>query len=338
MQAMPGGLAMTVDPDRAVALSAPDGHTRDVWVVSDAEQGPHVSLWRPTLETARVERSQRVIQSRVADDLFWLGRYSERADWTMRVLRSALRRVEEDSGPATAGARRASASKSCSPRSAPAAAPTERQRRRRYRNRAAVRAADLRDARAIARSNARSKASTASPIWRATACRSRPGRRCSKFRPGDTWATALATAHARCGARSARGRPRVARRLQRPDAREHDPQFRLVVPGYGAAPGARLQPERSDPDAVHSRAGSRRRRRAACCCCSSSPTASSPTARATGSIRCWRWCSICCCSTKPIRAVSRLSARRHLAAPGGPARCPARRRACRKIAASSWRC
>ena len=100
-QVMPGGLAMTVDPDRAVALTAPDGHTRDVWVISDAEQGPHVSLWRPTLETARVERSQRVIQSRVADDLFWLGRYSERADWTMRVLRSALHRVEEDNGPAT---------------------------------------------------------------------------------------------------------------------------------------------------------------------------------------------------------------------------------------------
>ncbi len=100
-EAMPGGLAMTVDPHRAVALSAPDGQTRDVWVVSDAELGPHVSLWRPTLETARVERSQRVIQSRVADDLFWLGRYSERADWTMRVLRGALRRVEADGGPAT---------------------------------------------------------------------------------------------------------------------------------------------------------------------------------------------------------------------------------------------
>ncbi len=99
--AMPGGLAMSVDPDRAVALSAPDGHTRDVWIVSDAEQAPHISLWRPTVENARVERSQRVIQSRVADDLFWLGRYTERADWTMRVMRSALRRVTEDSGPAS---------------------------------------------------------------------------------------------------------------------------------------------------------------------------------------------------------------------------------------------
>jgi len=100
-RAMPGGLAMTVDTERAVALSSPEGHTRDVWVVADTQQPPHVSLWRPTVETARVHRSQRVIQSRVADDLFWLGRYAERADWTMRVVRSSLRRVEEDAGPPT---------------------------------------------------------------------------------------------------------------------------------------------------------------------------------------------------------------------------------------------
>ena len=100
-RAMPGGLAMTVNPDRAVALSAPDGHTRDVWIVADTPQAPHISLWRPTVETARVDRSQRLVQSRVADDLFWLGRYAERSDWTMRVMRSALRRVAEDNGPST---------------------------------------------------------------------------------------------------------------------------------------------------------------------------------------------------------------------------------------------
>lgn len=100
-RAMPGGLAMTVNPDRAVALTAPDGHTRDVWILADSEQAPHISLWRSTMETARVERTQRLIQSRVADDLFWLGRYCERSDWTMRVMRGALRRVAEDNGPAT---------------------------------------------------------------------------------------------------------------------------------------------------------------------------------------------------------------------------------------------
>jgi uncharacterized alpha-E superfamily protein len=47
-----------------------------------------------------VQRSQRVIQSRVADDLFWLGRYAERTDWIMRVLRSALQPLRGDNSPA----------------------------------------------------------------------------------------------------------------------------------------------------------------------------------------------------------------------------------------------
>lgn len=96
---MPGGLAMTVDPSATVALSAPDGESRDVWVISDAAQPPYVSLWRPTIDNAQVQRSPRELPSRAADNLFWLGRYTESADWTLRVLRTSLSRLEEDSGP-----------------------------------------------------------------------------------------------------------------------------------------------------------------------------------------------------------------------------------------------
>jgi uncharacterized circularly permuted ATP-grasp superfamily protein/uncharacterized alpha-E superfamily protein len=104
---MPGGLAMGVAPDLAVALSAPEARTHDVWIIADGEMPPHRSLWQPTIETARVQRSQRVIQSRVADDLFWLGRYGERSEWIMRVLRSALLRLQEDNAPTdTQGAAR----------------------------------------------------------------------------------------------------------------------------------------------------------------------------------------------------------------------------------------
>lgn len=97
---MPGGLAMAIVPNLAVALSAPEPRTRDVWVIAEGEVPPHRSLWQPTIDTARVQRSQRVIQSRVADDLFWLGRYAERADWIMRVLRSALQPLRGDNAPA----------------------------------------------------------------------------------------------------------------------------------------------------------------------------------------------------------------------------------------------
>ncbi|MGE0702051.1 MAG: circularly permuted type 2 ATP-grasp protein, partial [Hyphomicrobiaceae bacterium] len=92
---MPGGIAMSVDAATAVALSTSDGETHDVWVVGSEPERPHSSLWRPRLEAALVQRSQRTLQSRVADNLFWLGRYLERADWTMRVIRASLgRRLE----------------------------------------------------------------------------------------------------------------------------------------------------------------------------------------------------------------------------------------------------
>jgi uncharacterized circularly permuted ATP-grasp superfamily protein/uncharacterized alpha-E superfamily protein len=94
---MPGGLAMTVDPHAAVALSAPDGESRDVWVISDGAVPPFVSLWKPAIEAAQVQRSPRELPSRAADNLFWLGRYIEQADWTLRVLRHSLGRLEEDS-------------------------------------------------------------------------------------------------------------------------------------------------------------------------------------------------------------------------------------------------
>jgi uncharacterized alpha-E superfamily protein len=90
---------MTVDPDQTVALSAPDGESRDVWVVSDAQAPPFTSLWRPTIEAARIERTPQDLPSRAADNLFWLGRYIERADWTLRVLRICLSRLQEDSAP-----------------------------------------------------------------------------------------------------------------------------------------------------------------------------------------------------------------------------------------------
>ncbi|MBU2534513.1 MAG: circularly permuted type 2 ATP-grasp protein, partial [Alphaproteobacteria bacterium] len=99
---MPGGLAMVVANGAAAALSASDGYTHDVWVLSDQVQRPHASLWQPHLNNALVHRTQRSLQSRVADNLFWLGRYLERADWTMRVIRSALaHRFDHDAGAGT---------------------------------------------------------------------------------------------------------------------------------------------------------------------------------------------------------------------------------------------
>ncbi|MBJ7533734.1 circularly permuted type 2 ATP-grasp protein [Rhodomicrobium vannielii ATCC 17100] len=106
---MPGGLAMSLDGTPGVAMSARDGHSRDVWIASDEEvMPPHISLMRPAAEVARVLRAGIGLRSRIADNLYWLGRYCERADWVMRLMRGALSR-SEDSGtvPIGAGGRRA---------------------------------------------------------------------------------------------------------------------------------------------------------------------------------------------------------------------------------------
>jgi uncharacterized circularly permuted ATP-grasp superfamily protein/uncharacterized alpha-E superfamily protein len=95
---MPGGLAMSLDGTPGVAMSAMDGHSRDVWVASDDEtHAPHVTLMRPAGEVARVLRAGIGLRSRIADNLYWLGRYFERADWVLRIARGALTRSDDNS-------------------------------------------------------------------------------------------------------------------------------------------------------------------------------------------------------------------------------------------------
>jgi uncharacterized circularly permuted ATP-grasp superfamily protein/uncharacterized alpha-E superfamily protein len=92
---MPGGVAMSLDGTPGVAMSAMDGHSRDVWIASDEEaHAPHLTLMRPAGEVARVLRAGIGLRSRIADNLYWLGRYCERADWVMRIARSALTRSD----------------------------------------------------------------------------------------------------------------------------------------------------------------------------------------------------------------------------------------------------
>ncbi len=93
---MPGGIALDVGPNRGVSLCSPGGYSRDVWVLSEDKLPPHASRLRAHLDMPPITRSGGGLRSRVADNLFWLGRYAERADWTMRLMRGALSRLEPD--------------------------------------------------------------------------------------------------------------------------------------------------------------------------------------------------------------------------------------------------
>lgn len=92
---MPGGFARvseTNDP-RAVSLQR-GGRSADVWVISD-KPVPQTTLLRSG-ETHTIRRSPGSLPSRAADNLFWLGRYVERTELTVRLARAALARYESN--------------------------------------------------------------------------------------------------------------------------------------------------------------------------------------------------------------------------------------------------
>jgi uncharacterized circularly permuted ATP-grasp superfamily protein/uncharacterized alpha-E superfamily protein len=92
-RAMPGGLARVMEPTDRIAGSLPRGGiSKDVWVLSEdrvAIVGPAVSA-APML---KLRRASGELPSRVADNLFWLGRYVERLERRARLVRAATRRL-----------------------------------------------------------------------------------------------------------------------------------------------------------------------------------------------------------------------------------------------------
>lgn len=93
---MPGGLALSVDDGASVALTSMEARSRDVWVVDEDHVAPNISLRRIAAQDATVQRKAQPLQSRAADNLFWLGRYCERAESTLRTIRQTLHRSAAD--------------------------------------------------------------------------------------------------------------------------------------------------------------------------------------------------------------------------------------------------
>ncbi|MBB96581.1 MAG: hypothetical protein CML68_18535 [Rhodobacteraceae bacterium] len=91
---MPGGYARIGRTEDPTALAMQDGGSvADVWVVSDTPVD-RTSLAQ-TDKTPFVRRLPGRLPARAADNLFWLGRYVERADFALRLLRAYhLRRTE----------------------------------------------------------------------------------------------------------------------------------------------------------------------------------------------------------------------------------------------------
>ena len=100
-QVMPGGYARIAasDADPSAVSLRRGGSVADVWVISDKPVVGESILESGSGEFGRAQSGW--LPSRAADNLFWLGRYVERAEGTMRLLRAYHGRINEMSEVST---------------------------------------------------------------------------------------------------------------------------------------------------------------------------------------------------------------------------------------------
>ena len=93
---MPGGLTRVLPDSNSPFISMQHGgSSKDTWVASETPV-EEVTLLHGTTQNIELRRTGNNLPSRLADNFFWLGRYSERADATARLLRSALLRFNPE--------------------------------------------------------------------------------------------------------------------------------------------------------------------------------------------------------------------------------------------------
>lgn len=96
-EVLPGGLGrVSASTDSLDVTLLGGGSSKDVWVRGQTEE-PHRSLLAQNVAPIDVSRATFDLPSRVADNLYWLGRYAERVEAAVRLLRAAVPLLSEES-------------------------------------------------------------------------------------------------------------------------------------------------------------------------------------------------------------------------------------------------
>ena len=102
-QVMPGGLTRYANTsDSRITSMQRGGGSKDTWVLSDRPVS-NFSLIKPdaTSKPTSLSTDSFDLPSRVADNLYWLGRYLERSECLVRLLRALVVRLTDDAQPGT---------------------------------------------------------------------------------------------------------------------------------------------------------------------------------------------------------------------------------------------
>jgi uncharacterized circularly permuted ATP-grasp superfamily protein/uncharacterized alpha-E superfamily protein len=85
---LPGGLTRIASATLEIASMQRGGSSADTWVLTDGEVDPTSLLHYE--QPAEIGHRSRTVSSRAAENLFWLGRYTERTENSTRLARLAL--------------------------------------------------------------------------------------------------------------------------------------------------------------------------------------------------------------------------------------------------------
>lgn len=98
---LPGGLTRIASRDFDIASMQRGGSSADTWVLTEGEVD-RTSLLRHEHPAVDTPHRNRTVTSRAAENLFWLGRYTERTENTARLARLAMECLngEDQSSPA----------------------------------------------------------------------------------------------------------------------------------------------------------------------------------------------------------------------------------------------
>ncbi|WP_310610931.1 circularly permuted type 2 ATP-grasp protein [Limnohabitans sp.] len=86
---LPGGLARIAAPHAEIASMQRGGSSADVWVQTEADVDRSSLLAKHTAASTFTHR-QRMVTSRAAENLYWLGRYTERSENMVRLVRLCI--------------------------------------------------------------------------------------------------------------------------------------------------------------------------------------------------------------------------------------------------------
>ncbi len=92
--ALPGGLTRVAGDEQVVTMQR-GGSSVDTWVLTRGAVDAFSMLPGP-LSVAALESARRPVTSRAAENLFWMGRYAERAEFGVRLACATLELLGED--------------------------------------------------------------------------------------------------------------------------------------------------------------------------------------------------------------------------------------------------